>query len=148
MTLADAQNKLEGVGVVLDASTKEEAVRKMHTALVKARHVQLELKALVAHYQGALGGEVTNEAVALHHVRGAAVSACAIAAPLRAPEAALKQLTSSGARPAGACSVATAAELESWKLYFVYASLQRRAELSREARKDTNKDIRKELKEA
>jgi hypothetical protein len=135
VTLADAQNKLEGVGVVLDASTKEEAVRKMHTALV-------------AHYQGALGGEVTNEAVALHHVRGAAVSACAIAAPLSAPEAALKQLTSSGARPAGACSVATAAELESWKLYFAYASLQRRAELSREARKDTNKDIRKELKEA
>lgn len=43
MTLADARNELEGVGVVLDASAKEEAVRKMHTALVKARHVQLEL---------------------------------------------------------------------------------------------------------
>jgi len=147
VTLANARNELEGVGVVLDASANEEAVRKMHTALVKARHVQLELKSLVAHYQGALGGEVTNEAVALHHVRGAAVSACAIEVPLSAPEAALKQLTRAFG-DAAACSVATAAELESWKLYFAYASLQRRAELSREARKDTNKDIRKELKEA
>ena len=147
VTLADARSELEGVGVVLDASTKEEAVRKMHTALVKARHVQLELKALVARYQSALCGEVTNEEVALHHVRGAAVSACVIEVPLSAPEAALKQLTRAFG-DAAACSVATAAELESWKLYFAYASLQRRAELSREGRKDTNKDIRKELKEA